>query len=188
MTAIFLKEKTENKESLFELKSYQIDKLNRLLRQTKKDSKFRMEEIYTTVQRRDIIVYAEREDYSLPLWSTVGELRWGLKHVLTSYDKYCGNINVEKPHTQHWTSLLSWCDLDEDAKFIPALRLFSQKIAAAEKITDFTDFELEKIKEKEKEGIERLVLQNKDNKLFLILDTLKDTGYILSGWSQDVRN
>lgn len=147
-----------------------------------------MKEIYRTVQRRDILIYAKRTDLLWPLWSTAGELRWGLQHVLSAYDKYCGNIKTDKPHLPHWESLLAWCDLEQDSQVIPALKVLSQKIIEAERITELTERKTEIIAEKEQEGIARLIFKNKENKLFLILDTLKDTGYIITGWSQNERH
>lgn len=171
----FQAERSENKSNFLDLRYYDMNKLNKLQAEGRRDGIFPMKAIYNEVIKPDVIIYAERKDMPWPLWSSIGEIRWGLQHIMTDYNSYWKDIQTKR-HKKHWEEILQWCGCSEQEKFIPVLQKLSLCIQEAEKIDS-------RLSESEQTLL--VSLANKENGLLLLVNIVLETGYIISGWLEN---
>lgn len=169
--------RTANGSALYALKQRDMVKLNKLQKIGLENSTYWNKKVFNHVKKKDVLVYAVNKQLPWPLWGTIGEIRYGIKHIMTEYDIKVLGQKVDV-HEQHWDALKTWADISDNEDILIALQKFSDCLATA-KVKSVGE-------SKKNQGLSNVLLLNEKNNNVLLLSVVTMTGFIISGWCSNV--
>lgn len=153
---------------VFKLDRNQINEINFLQKE------FNHEILCGTNQQpileKDILLYAQRDDMEIPLWTTVGCLYWGIHHLMVEYKTKPSKCFSNK-HRVHWNELKEWCNATESDSFIDILHKISEGLSQADMCYTQKDNNSELV---------RLKMTHAITNKHIIVDIIPETGLIIT--------